>query len=345
MASRFWSYAWDNENDVLTPGQGRGTVFQGEQLLSPRPWNNGKERIGAPKALNYCGSRSQWLGDLVLSRDGQGTLNSNGFPSCCIVPDIVFFNGGIVLGGSLPLETGGLVLTGLVLGLDGGILLGGSFLQVGGTLGIGGSLLGVEGGLSLGGNLDEEPSGGLALGGSLSLETGGVALGGESALGVDGGLVIDGSLLLIEGGLALGGVVREVVITGCCPFGTSSVVHFRLEDVSGYPYVDGLEGDIEWNPGTSRWEFDEVVGAVGAFPLRVVVYMDCVFPFTDCSLMRCRVFIFLIGLGNASTQDTFPNAYPDSCDCGTETFTYTSMAMLGAGLGNGTLNVFITPLP
>jgi len=79
----FGSYVWEDDNGPRS-GMNRGTVFQGEQVSSEAVYASGAAPFPAGVPLGrYCGTPSQWLGDLELARDGEATTDGEGRPTCC----------------------------------------------------------------------------------------------------------------------------------------------------------------------------------------------------------------------------------------------------------------------
>jgi microcystin-dependent protein len=83
----FSSYNWDNETIGELTGEKQGTIWQGEQLDSDRPWKNGAPvapdgYVSLPEP-RVCGTADQWAGDLLVDRDLPLGVDINGGVSCC----------------------------------------------------------------------------------------------------------------------------------------------------------------------------------------------------------------------------------------------------------------------
>lgn len=83
LATLFGSANWEQPNGPRS-GMAFGYVGQGEQLSADRPWRNGSAPFGpGTPPGHFCGTPEQWLGDLVLSRDGTAPVDGAGRPLCC----------------------------------------------------------------------------------------------------------------------------------------------------------------------------------------------------------------------------------------------------------------------
>lgn len=83
-ATVFGSYNYDDVPIVdNVPGPARGTMLQGEQLMSDRRWDNGVAIDLRLPTGKFCGTASQWAGDMLIARDEPVAADALGTPACC----------------------------------------------------------------------------------------------------------------------------------------------------------------------------------------------------------------------------------------------------------------------